>query len=192
MADRRRTVFLDRDGVINRKMLEGEYVTRWDEFEFLPGAIDALRLLRRKGYRIIVVTNQRGIAKRVMTEQDLQHIHGCLRAELVQADADVDSIYCCPHDEGQCKCRKPHIGLFSEAKRDYADIAFPDSLMIGDSLSDMEAGATLGCRNILVASGSNAERLLAIARACGIAIEEVAPSLFEAVVRYANVENRRS
>jgi D-glycero-D-manno-heptose 1,7-bisphosphate phosphatase len=178
------TVFLDRDGVINRKAPDGHYVTCWEEFAFLPGAKDALRLIKRHGYRVIVVTNQRGIARRMMTEQDLQQIHAQMVTELAQAGVPIDALYYCPHEVGQCFCRKPQTGLFWRAKGDFPDINFPCSLLMGDSLSDMEAGTQLGCRNILIAEPSRAQSLLARARACGIAIAGDAPSLLDAAVRY--------
>jgi D-glycero-D-manno-heptose 1,7-bisphosphate phosphatase len=179
-----RYIFLDRDGVINRKKPEGDYVTCWEEFEFLPRAKDALRLLTRAGYRLIIVTNQRGIARGVMSERDLEQIHERMMAELAQVGAEIHAIYYCPHDEGQCGCRKPETGLFWRAQRDFPDIDFACSLVIGDSLKDMEAGARLGCRNILIGEPSISASLVASARAREIAVEGEASSLFEAAVRY--------
>jgi D-glycero-D-manno-heptose 1,7-bisphosphate phosphatase len=183
------TVFLDRDGVINHKAPDGQYVTRWEEFAFLPGAKDALRLIKRHGYRVIVVTNQRGIARRLMTEQNLQQIHAQMLTELTQAGVSIDALYYCPHEVGQCLCRKPQTGLFWRAKGDFPDINFACSLLIGDSLSDMEAGVQLGCRNLLIAGPSRVQSLLTRATACGIAIAGNAPSLFEAAVRYLGAES---
>jgi D-glycero-D-manno-heptose 1,7-bisphosphate phosphatase len=182
------TIFLDRDGVINRKAPDGHYVTCWEDFVFLPDAKDALRLIKRHGYRLIVVTNQRGIARRLMTEQDLQQIHAQMRTELAEGGVPIDALYYCPHEVGQCLCRKPQTGLFWRAKGDFPDINFACSLLIGDSLSDMEAGAQLGCRNLLIAEPSRVQSLLARAMACGIAIAGHAPSLLEAAVRYLSAE----
>ena len=179
-----KAVFLDRDGVINRKVPDGTYVKCWEEFVFLPGVNDALRLIKRAGYRVIVVTNQRGIARRVMTEDALHRIHTYMLTELAQAGVQIDALYYCPHEAGQCRCRKPQTGLFWHAKRDFPDIDFGSSFLMGDSLSDMEAGAQLGCRNILIAEPRRAQSLLATARACGIAIAGNAPSLCDAVIRY--------
>jgi D-glycero-D-manno-heptose 1,7-bisphosphate phosphatase len=179
-----KTVFLDRDGVINRKVPDGSYVKCWEEFVFLPGVNDALRLIKRAGYRVIVVTNQRGIARRLMTERDLRRIHAHMLTDLAQAGVQIDALYYCPHEVGQCRCRKPQTGLFWRAKRDFPDIDFDSSFVMGDSLSDMEAGARLGCRNILIAEPRRAESLLATARARGVAIAGDAPSLCDAVLRY--------
>lgn len=178
------TVFLDRDGVINRKVPDGDYVKCWEEFAFLPGVKDALKRITRGGYRVIVVTNQRGIARRMMTECDLHRIHARMLTELAQAGVQIDALYYCPHEAGQCFCRKPQTGLFWRAKGDFPDVNFACSFLIGDSLSDMEAGAQLGCRNLLIAELCRAEGLLATARARGIAIAGHAPSLRDAVMRY--------
>lgn len=179
-----RTVFLDRDGVINRKCPEGDYVKSWSEFEFLPGAKEALMLLKRLGLRVIVVTNQRGIARGLFTKKALHEIHARMQAELQAADATVDAIYYCPHDEGQCDCRKPQTGLFLQAQRDFSEIDFAGSLIIGDSLSDLEAGARLGCHGIVIADAKNRDALIADARARSIALDGTAPSLLEAVTQY--------
>lgn len=177
-----KTVFLDRDGVINRKRLEGDYVKCWTEFEFLPKAKDALRLLTEAGWRLIVVTNQRGIARGLMTESDLREIHQRMQAELTAVGASIAAIYYCPHEEGQCDCRKPRPGMLLQAKQDYPDIDFVRSVVIGDSLTDLEAGARLGCRAILITEKPEHERTRK--NFSEIAIAGVAPSLFDAVVHY--------
>lgn len=146
----RPTVFLDRDGVINRKPPEGRYVTRWEEFEFLPGSIDALAILRRRGARLIVVTNQRGVARGAMSLGDLDAIHARMREVLRARDADVDAIYVCPHEAGTCDCRKPGIGLFQQALADDPAIELARAVMVGDSASDAAAGRTLGIRVAIV------------------------------------------
>ena len=142
------TVFLDRDGTINRKAAEGDYVKSWAEFEFLPGAVEGLALLRSRGLRLIVVTNQRGIARGLMGAEDLADIHARMRAELVPLDADVDAIYFCPHEAGECNCRKPGTGMFEAARRDEPAIDFARSVVVGDSDSDMEAAAAIGAVGI--------------------------------------------
>jgi len=102
------TVFLDRDGTINVKAPEGDYVKSWDEFEFLPGAVDAIRALHESGRRVVVVTNQRGIARGRMTEDDLADIHERMLEAI--GPGVVAAVYHCPHDDGQCDCRKPRPG----------------------------------------------------------------------------------
>lgn len=175
-----KTVFLDRDGVINRKPPEGDYVKSWKEFEFLPKAPEALRLLKEAGMRIIIVTNQRGIARGLMTERDLEEIHKRMLVELARLQASVDAIYYCPHEEGVCDCRKPRVGLFRKAQQDFPDIDFSNSAVIGDSLKDMEAGTQLGSLTILIADETAKEKLLKEAFAKGIRIDVIVSSLFEA------------
>jgi D-glycero-D-manno-heptose 1,7-bisphosphate phosphatase len=175
-----KTVFLDRDGVINRKQPDDDYVKTWEEFEFLPRAQEALLLLRRAGMRLVVVTNQRGVARGRLTESALQHIHARMQAELTAAGVVLDGIYYCPHDKGACDCRKPLPGLFRQARRDFPDIVFADSAVVGDSLSDLEAGASLGCRTVLIAEGSRRDDILRAAADQGIAVSGVASSLLEA------------
>lgn len=175
-----KTVFLDRDGVINRKQPNGDYVKCWEEFEFLPRVPEALRLLKKAGLRIIVVTNQRGVARGVMTEDDLKEIHRRMLAELARFQASIDAIYYCPHEEGTCDCRKPQDGLFRQAQRDFPDIDFVNSAVIGDSLVDMEVGSRLGCVTILIANKEFGEKLRNEAWSKGIRIDIVVSSLFEA------------
>ncbi|MBS1813168.1 MAG: HAD family hydrolase [Acidobacteria bacterium] len=148
------TIFLDRDGVINRKR-DDDYVKHWGEFEFLPGVKEALKILTEKNYRLIVVTNQRGIARGLMTMEDLQDIHARMVGELTASGAEITAIFCCPHDKDQCDCRKPKTGMFLQAQQQMHEIEFAKSILIGDSLSDMEAGAKLGCRNILIGEDAN-------------------------------------
>ncbi len=145
-----KTVFLDRDGVINEKRANGQYVTCWDEFEFLPGAISAVRLLNEAGLRVIVVTNQRGVALGVITEEALLDIHERMVKKMSAAGAKFDAIYYCPHDRGTCDCRKPEVGLFLRAKSHFPDIVFAESFVIGDSDPDLDSGRRLGMRLVRI------------------------------------------
>jgi D-glycero-D-manno-heptose 1,7-bisphosphate phosphatase len=139
-----RTVFLDRDGVLNRKLPEGRYVTSWSEFQPLPGVPQAIARLNRAGLRVVVVSNQRGIALGLYTSEDVRSIHSALQGWLQSHGAHIDAFYFCPHDAQQCNCRKPLPGLFHQARADFPEIAANTSLMIGDSLSDIEFGHRLG------------------------------------------------
>lgn len=143
----RRAVFLDRDGLINRKAAEHDYVKCLNEFFFLPDVPEAIARLNRAGYLVFVVTNQRGIARGLMSAADLQSIHEKMCAELQSCGAHIDGIYVCPHDIGQCHCRKPDIGLFLQAERDF-QIDKAGSWMVGDSDSDVEAGKRYGVQTI--------------------------------------------
>jgi len=142
--DKSWTLFLDRDGVINKK-IENDYVRNWEQFELLPNVIEALKILNDIFGRIIIVTNQRGIGRGLMTEEDLKNIHRKMLKVFAENGIKIDKIYYCPHDyeKEKCNCRKPNIGMALQAKKDFPDIDFKKSIMIGDSLSDMEFGYNL-------------------------------------------------
>ncbi|GIV26869.1 MAG: hypothetical protein KatS3mg027_0683 [Bacteroidia bacterium] len=138
------TLFLDRDGVINKK-LENDYVKTIAEFEWLENVVDALKILRQKFGRIIIVTNQQGIGKGLMTEEDLNKIHEHLLNTLAKENIIIDKIYYAPQLESMKSImRKPNIGMALKAKEDFQDIDFSKSIMIGDSLSDMQFAHNAG------------------------------------------------
>ena len=174
-----RAVFLDRDGVINQKPREGDYVKSWEEFEFLPGVSKAIARLKRRGFRVIVVTNQRGISLGKLLEEELRAIHARMRAELEEGGATLDAIYSCPHGRNSCQCRKPEVGMFLEARRDFPDIDFSRSFVVGDSAADMEAAARLGSTKVLV--GEHAAAISPALAEKGIRVDFTAPSLNEAI-----------
>jgi D-glycero-D-manno-heptose 1,7-bisphosphate phosphatase len=149
-----RTVFLDRDGILNEKMPEGQYVTRWEEFHLLPGVPQALHRLNDAGLRVIVVTNQRGVARGFYTLADVEAIHSGIQQLLAREDARIDAFFICPHDEGECICRKPLRGLYDQAVTQFPSITPAASVMIGDSLSDIEFGRRLGMATIFVEGGA--------------------------------------
>jgi D-glycero-D-manno-heptose 1,7-bisphosphate phosphatase len=144
------TVFLDRDGVVNEKMPEGKYVTRWEEFHLLSGVERAIGRLNHAGIRVIVVSNQRGVALGLYSAADVDQIHARLLRALQSHDAHLDAIYYCPHDKGQCDCRKPLPGLFQQALADFPDMDGSTSVIIGDSLSDIDFGKRLGMMCIFI------------------------------------------
>jgi D-glycero-D-manno-heptose 1,7-bisphosphate phosphatase len=141
-------IFLDRDGVINKK-IDNDYVKTWDEFKFIKDAPEAIAFLRKQCKYLIVVTNQRGIAKGVMSIKSLEQIHDKMLIELNDKGAYIDGVYYCPEEEGSY-CRKPNTGMAMEAKSDFPEIDFGRSLMIGDSKSDLEFGKKLGMKTIWV------------------------------------------
>jgi D-glycero-D-manno-heptose 1,7-bisphosphate phosphatase len=145
-----RTVFLDQDGVINRKRPEGQYVTSWEEFELLPGVPAAIRRLNEAGILVLVVSNQRGIALGRCTRAEVDSIHARLEEILAGQGSRIDRIFVCEHDRGACDCRKPAIGLFRQAVAEFPSIQPETSVMIGDSLSDMEFGRRAGMRTIFI------------------------------------------
>ena len=145
-----KAVFLDRDGVINRKPEEGEYVTSWDDFHILPGVADGIALLNGTGYLVVVVTNQRCVAKGLLSVADLEKIHAQMSQALSRAGAKLDGIYYCPHDYvPSCNCRKPAPGMLLEAAQVY-EIDLRSSWMVGDSEMDVQAGKSAGCKTARV------------------------------------------
>ena len=147
-----RAVFIDRDGVINRKAREGEYVTSWDDFYILPGVAEAVTLLKRAGYAVIVVTNQRCVAKGLLAVAELENMHKRMRESLSHLGAIVDGVYYCPHDyESSCSCRKPAPGMLYEAAREHG-LDLRSSWMVGDSEIDIQAGKNAGCKTARVLS----------------------------------------
>jgi D-glycero-D-manno-heptose 1,7-bisphosphate phosphatase len=178
-------VFLDRDGVVNRKLPEGKYVTRWEEFELLPGAAEAIAALNRSGRKVILVTNQRGVALGVMSRADVEEIHRRMGAELALQSARLDAIYYCPHDRGECGCRKPATGMITAAWRDFAGAGPENSILIGDSLSDIECGRAAGMGTILLEGAGSPERAIRKpgAEAARLLADDVVESLRDAVGR---------
>jgi D-glycero-D-manno-heptose 1,7-bisphosphate phosphatase len=144
------TIFLDRDGVVNEKMPEGSYVSTWEDFQLLPGVPEAIAELNRAGLRVIVVSNQRGIALGKYSAEQVAAVHTGLQKLLQAQGAHVDAFYFCPHDKGQCNCRKPLPGMFEQARREFPDINAVESVMVGDSLSDIEFGRRLGMLTVFI------------------------------------------
>lgn len=143
-----RIVFLDRDGVINKKAPEGQYITDWEAFLLLPCVVEAIALLNKANYRIVVVTNQRGVARGIMTMAMVEQIHAKMCSVLAAHGAFIDMVLFCPHEIGTCSCRKPEIGMFLQAEEKLAPIDRHGSFMVGDSRSDIEAGQRYGVHTI--------------------------------------------
>jgi histidinol-phosphate phosphatase family protein len=153
--DRRRAVFLDRDGVLNEKAPEGDYVKNWKEFRFLPDVPEALATLKRLGFLLVVVTNQRCVARGIVSEETIDGIHRLMAAELRTHGTDLDGIYYCPHDVPDgCSCRKPKPGLILSAidafERMGMELDLPHSFMIGDSETDVIAGKAVGMKTAFI------------------------------------------
>ena len=140
------TLFLDRDGVINKRLM-GDYVQSWEEFEFIPGSLEAIAKASSMFETIVVVTNQQGIAKKLMTEQDLADIHGQMVEEVTKAGGRIDHVYHCPELASEDPhCRKPNLGMANQAKAMFPKIDFEKSIMVGDSISDMQFGERLSMK----------------------------------------------
>ena len=176
----RPAAFIDRDGVLN---VDHGYVFRVQDFEWLPGAIDALGQLQRAGYALVVITNQSGVARGLYTLDDVDLLHAHLRADLQAHGVQVAGIYACPHHPDgvvpeyslNCVCRKPMPGMIEQAAHDHG-LDLTASWLFGDKASDIEAGRRAGVgRCWLICTGGTAGE----ARACGAA--GAAASLSEAV-----------
>lgn len=144
------TVIVDRDGVLNEKPPRAEYVRSWAEWRWIPGALDGLAALHRSGRRVVIVSNQAGVARGAMTREALDGIHERMTAEIEAAGGRIDAIYVCPHDwdEG-CSCRKPRPGMLLQAQRDLA-LDLSRTPFIGDDERDAIAAAAAGAPSILV------------------------------------------
>ena len=157
MNVKRRAVFLDRDGTIN---IEKEYLHKVEDFEFIPRAPEAIKLLKDAGFLVVVVSNQSGVARGYFDEHAVDQLHRHLQAQLAEYDTSIDAFYFCPHhpDEGagdfniDCECRKGNPGMLLQAAREHG-IDLRRSFMVGDKLADVEAGWRAGCRPILVLTG---------------------------------------
>ncbi len=153
----RRAVFLDRDGTINREV---DYLSNPDDFEFLPGAIQALKDLKAAGFALVVVTNQSGIARGILSEATLALIHERMTSELHEAGVELDWIGYCPHHptvggpsyQADCSCRKPRPGMLLSAAG-HLGIDLDASFCVGDSLRDVEAAEHVSVKGILVRTG---------------------------------------
>ena len=150
------TLFLDRDGVINHR-LPGAYVSKSEEFQFFQGVPQAIAQLTQQFDYIFIVTNQAGIGKGLMTEEDLGKIHENMLLEIEAAGGQIDAIYHCPERSGSNhECRKPNPGMALQAQHDFPDVDFETSIIVGDSWSDMEFGKRLGMGTVLI-SGKEGE-----------------------------------
>ena len=145
-------VFLDRDGVINVKQADGHYVCSWDQFEWIAETIDWIRLFNALGFLVVVVTNQRAVAKGLITSADLDSIHSKMCDELAGRGAIIHDVFACPHEIDECNCRKPATGMIDAARHKW-DIDLSRSLMIGDSDSDHQLAVNCNLRFVRVQNG---------------------------------------
>lgn len=149
--DKSWTLFLDRDGVINR-LREGDYVKSWEEFEFMPGVKEQIAALNQHFGKIIVVTNQQGIGKGLYTAADLEGIHLSMMLEIILAGGNIDRIYYAPQlAEENSEMRKPNTGMARLAKEEFPEIDFSRSIMAGDTISDMQFGRNAGMKTVFLA-----------------------------------------
>jgi histidinol-phosphate phosphatase family protein len=156
-----KAIFVDRDGVINKDpggWTRYDYVTKWDEFHFLPGVFEALRRLKEHGYKVIVISNQAGVGKGYFREEELREIDRRMVDEVRRRGADIEASYYCVHAEADgCACRKPKTGLFDRAMEAYA-IDLKKACFIGDTRRDIIAGHNAGLETALVLTGKTSPK----------------------------------
>jgi D-glycero-D-manno-heptose 1,7-bisphosphate phosphatase len=174
-------LFLDRDGVLNVPPPEGDYVRDIAGLRLLPGVPAALARVRRElpDVPVVVVTNQRGIALGRMTAAAVDAVHAELLRQVRDGGGDLDGIEVCPHDNGMCTCRKPGIAMFARALARYPGATGAASVVVGDSLNDLQAAAAIGARSVLVGDTPRRTRVRAEAAAAGIPVDVESASLAE-------------
>lgn len=154
---RRKAVFLDRDGVICEN--RDDYVKSWGEFVWIPGAKEALSRLRNHGYIAIVITNQSAIGRGVVSREIVDKIHQRMGEEIAQTGGKIEKVYYCAHKpEDGCSCRKPEPGLLLQAAEDL-ELDLRTSYLVGDAITDIEMGHTVGSRTIMVKTGKGLSEL---------------------------------
>jgi histidinol-phosphate phosphatase family protein len=147
------TVFLDRDGVISI-FTPNDYIKNWKEFEFIPGAIEGLKKIYNKKYRIVIISNQAGVNKGLFTKESLDQLTDNMLKVLRKEGVEIARIYYCTHTpEENCECRKPKPGSFYKAQKKLGNIDLKDTFFVGDSETDVQAGKAAGTKTILVLSG---------------------------------------
>lgn len=147
-----KTLFLDRDGVINFRIID-DYVKTWDKFKFKDGALEAIKIFTKYFDTIVVVTNQQGIGKGLMTEADLNSIHNKMKEEIAENGGKIDQIYYCTALKKEHHfSRKPSVGMGLRARKEFPNLRFKKSVMVGDSISDMEFGRKLKMQTVFISS----------------------------------------
>jgi len=181
-------VFIDRDGVINAdpaSRTKHGYVTEWKDFHFLPGVLEAMKILMDNGYKSVIISNQQCVGKGFVSVESLEALTLKMTEKIKKTGGDVHKVYYCPHlKEENCACRKPKGGLFFKAKEELKIECFQDKFYIGDSKHDVEAGKKAGLKTILVLSG-NSKR--ADISSWDIQPDHVCENLLEAVQLVVNV-----
>ena len=159
-----KAVFLDRDGVITQE--PPNYAHRIDQLKLIPKSAEAIRILNKNGFKVVVVSNQSGLARGYYQEKDVEIYNGAMKKELKKRGAYVDAIYYCPHHSEakieayriDCDCRKPKPGMLKRAEKDL-NLDLKQSFLVGDKTSDIEAGYRADCKTILVLTGHGSDEL---------------------------------
>ncbi|MDR1702269.1 MAG: HAD family hydrolase [Sporomusaceae bacterium] len=169
MAGKKRAVFFDRDGVLNK---DTGYIYRIEDFIWQPGAVETVRLLNDLGYLVFVFTNQSGVARGFYSEEDVKNLHAYMAAQLKEHQAKIDAFYYCPHFDGpeiedsvykiKCRCRKPAPGMLEQAFAEYPQLEKETSFAVGDRETDLEAAAAFGLKGYLFPGGNLKDFVLKI------------------------------
>ncbi|MCG2717283.1 MAG: D-glycero-beta-D-manno-heptose 1,7-bisphosphate 7-phosphatase [Nanoarchaeota archaeon] len=171
-----KAIFIDRDGVINKDL--GGYISRPEDFKFIEGVIEALKNLNQMEFKLIVITNQGGIAKGEYTEQDLESVHKKMVSLLENEGIRLTGIYYCPHHTSDnCDCRKPRTGMIEKAVKEH-NIDPKKSFFIGDKTTDIQAGKDMGCMTFLVKTGYGGRDKI-----CNVEPDFIVEDFFEASKR---------
>ena len=158
MIKKNKAVFLDRDGVLNKK--RDDYVKSIKELEIFPNIGEEISKLKIKGFLIIVITNQSVINRKIITIRELEEIHSTIQKFLMKSKTSIDKFYFCPHrPDENCECRKPNPGLIKQAINEFS-IDASKSWMVGDSITDIQAGENAGCKTILLKKNDSFTNIL--------------------------------
>lgn len=153
-----KVLFIDRDGVVNKDpggWTKTNYVADWKDFHFIPGTLEALKILKEKGVKVIVASNQGGVNKGLYTQAELDHVNSLMLKEIEKSGGAVEEVFYCIHrDEDNCDCRKPKPGMLEVAAKKYG-VDPKTTYFIGDASKDISAGKRIGCKTILVLSGKS-------------------------------------
>lgn len=174
----RNVIFLDRDGVINQD--SPDYIKSWSEFDFVSRSVEAVRDLTSSGFTTIVITNQSAIPRKLISTQELEYVHSKMKEAIESKGGKINDIFICPHlPSDGCVCRKPSPGLIYQAQSKY-DIDLAASVMIGDSVKDIQCAFNAGCgQSILVRTGNGKEAEHILAEA-GLFTDYIAGDLYDA------------
>ena len=156
----KKIILIDRDGVINEKAKQGEYISSWNEFKWVVDTRNAMQILAKKGFKFIVVSNQAGIARKIVNLDELEKIHNNMKKELMDDGIEILDIYICPHHWNEdCYCRKPMPGMLHRASNDW-QFRLDKTLLIGDDYRDCQASYNAGCKSVLIGNISELDKLL--------------------------------
>jgi len=187
-----KVIFIDRDGVINKDpggWTEHSYVTRWQDFHFLEGSLDALTLFKKFGFKVVIISNQAGVGRNLFSREDLDRVTVKMLTAISNHGGMIENIYYCTHKkEDNCNCRKPKTGMLEDAMDKY-EVRPQETYFIGDSIVDVEAGARLGIETVFVLSGKTS---LEESRKWPIKPDHVFSNLLEAARWITAKEKRRA